>query len=170
MNVNAIMQQVSKLSNVQSSGGMAYQGVQFEDIMQHKQIQADIAAHLKGVPLSTVLIPPEVLSRMEADPKAYSYYMNAIDEYVYAYKHYNRPGVISMSFFIDGQGRYCIRGVNEILKKQIEDSKKDDRKVKPMRCNILDVPETSEVYGAEIPDAVYGMIAALNSDKRKDYF
>jgi len=167
MNVSEVMQQTSNLYNVQAPSGTIYQGVQFEEIIKRQQIRVDIAERLKGVPMNTVVIPPEVLNKMETDPEAYSYYMSCINEYVYAYKHYNCPGVISMSFFVDEKGRCCIRGVNEILEKQIEDSKKDDHKVKSIWHSAPDVPVNSGVCGLEISNAVYSMISALNIDKTK---
>lgn len=98
----------------------------FQNYIDELQIKSDIIEHLKGVPLNTVTIPPNILEKMKTDQVAYTYYMNAIDEYVRGYQQYNCPGVIQMSFFITEDGKYCIRGENLILQSQIEASKKDD--------------------------------------------
>ena len=98
----------------------------FQNYIDGLQIKSDIIEHLKGVPLNTVTIPPNILEKMRTDQAAYTYYMNAIDEYVRGYQQYNCPGVIQMSFFITDDGKYCIRGENLILQSQIEESKKDD--------------------------------------------
>ena len=98
----------------------------FQNYIDGLQIKSDIIEHLKGVPLNTVTIPPNILEKMRTDQAAYTYYMNAIDEYVRGYQQYNCPGVIQMSFFITEDGEYCIRGENLILQSQIEASKKDD--------------------------------------------
>lgn len=98
----------------------------FQSYIDEMQIRSDIIEHLKGVPLDTVTIPSNIIEKMKTDKDAYTYYMNAIDEYVRGYKKYNCSGVIEMSFFITEDGRYAIRGENLILQQQIEESKNDD--------------------------------------------
>lgn len=109
-------------SNISREG----ENTSFQGYMDELQIKSDIIAHLKGVPLNTVTIPPNILEKMKTDQAAYTYYMNAIDEYVRGYRQYNCPGVLQMSFFITEEGEYCIRGENLILQDQIEASKEDD--------------------------------------------
>lgn len=103
------------------------QNTQFQAYMNDLQIKSDIMTHLKGVPLESVTIPANILEKMSNDKAAYTYYMNAIDEYVRGYKKYNCPGVLKMSFFITSDGRYCIRGENLILQQQIEESKEGNK-------------------------------------------
>ena len=103
------------------------QNIQFQTYMDDLQIKSDLVEHLQGVPLDSVSIPPNVLEKMKNDKAAYTYYMNAIDEYVRGYKMYNCPGVLKMSFFVTSEGEYCIRGENLILQQQIEESKNGER-------------------------------------------
>ena len=88
---------------------------QFQSYLEDLQLRSDLLAHLKGVPLDTVTIPLHILEEMKTIPSTYTYYMNAIDEYVRAYRQYNCPGILRMSFFITEDGAYCIRGENLIL-------------------------------------------------------
>lgn len=98
----------------------------FQRFIAEVQIKSDIVSHLKGVPLNTVTISPNIIEKMATDQAAYTYYMNAIDEYARGYQQYNCPGAVQMSFFITEDGKYCIRGENLILQSQIEASKKED--------------------------------------------
>lgn len=91
-------------------------GEGFEQAAGIARVKADIVQRLQGVPLDTVTIAPSVLEQMSRDPAAYNRYMANIDEYVWNYKKYNCPGIVTMSFSIDSEGRNCIRGVNELLR------------------------------------------------------
>ena len=115
----------------------------FQNYIDELQIKSDIIEHLKGVPLNTVTIPPNILEKMKTDQVAYTYYMNAIDEYVRGYQQYNCPGAVQMSFFITEDGKYCIRGENLILQSQIETSKKEDTNQarKDERMQVLFPPQ-----------------------------
>lgn len=115
----------------------------FQRYMEELQIKSDIVSHLKGVPLNTVTIPPNIIEKMATDQAAYTYYMNAIDEYVRGYQQYNCPGAVQMSFFITEDGKYCIRGENLILQSQIETSKKEDTNQarKDERMQVLFPPQ-----------------------------
>ena len=50
----------------------------FQRYMEELQIKSDIVSHLKGVPLNTVTIPPNIIEKMATDQAAYTYYMNAM--------------------------------------------------------------------------------------------
>ena len=109
-----------------SSGGTAATNSQlFADSMAQMQLQEEILAHLQGVPMDTVSIPPDIRRRMLEDRTYYEHIMFGLDEYVKAYKQYNAPGVITMSFFVTAEGEYCIRGVNEMLKRLYEAQKEE---------------------------------------------
>lgn len=118
---------------VTSTGGTAATNSQlFADSMAQMQLQEEILAHLQGVPMDTVSIPPDIRRRMLEDRAYYDHIMFGLDEYVKAYKQYNAPGVITMSFFVTADGEYCIRGVNEMLKRQCEDQEGEGRTGSPL--------------------------------------
>lgn len=97
----------------------------FEDLLGRLKLEADITARLHGVPRDTLSIPPNILEQMEADPAAYAYYMNAIEEYSKAYRSYHCPGLTTMSFFITEKGVPCIRGRNELVNRHASAHEKE---------------------------------------------
>lgn len=119
-----------------SAGGTVDTNSQlFADSMAQMQLQEEILAHLQGVPMDTVSIPPDIRKRMLEDQGYYEHIMFGLDEYVKAYKKYNAPGVVTMSFFVTADGEYCIRGVNEILKRQCEAQAEEGRTGSPLEAD-----------------------------------
>lgn len=136
----------------------------FEDFLGRLKLEADITARLQGVPRDTLSIPPNILEQMEADPAAYAYYMNAIEEYSKAYRSYHCPGLITMSFFITEKGVPCIRGRDELVNRQAAAHEKEADE-QPAPAFTGDSPATHPDGG--FSNGIYDSVPAVYSAWRK---
>lgn len=132
----------------------------FGDLFAILQIENDIAARLQGVPRDTLSIPPNILGQMAADPAAYAYYMDAIEEYGRAYKAYHCPGLITMSFFITEKGIPCIRGRNELVNQQAAAREKEEN-AQPAPAFTAGSPAAQP--GSEFINGIYDSASAIYS-------